>query len=78
MVILVFDREQSFDDFDIFVLRIYYIFLLDDNKGKIEGVPRIKSAIYDFSGYDNFNNFKIHCHRRKTLFIQTAISRVLW
>ena len=53
------DKKQSFDDFDIFVLRTYYIFL-DDNKGKIECVPRIKSAINDFSVYDYFNNLIIH------------------
>jgi len=48
-------------------LRTYYIFL-DDNKGKIECVPRIKSAINDFSAYDYFNNFIIHCHRKTLVF----------
>ena len=59
----VFDRKS----FDIFVLRTYYIFL-DDNKGKIECVPRIKSAINDFSGYVYFNNFIINCHRKTLVF----------
>ena len=63
----VFDRKQSFDDLDIFVLRTYYIFL-DDNKGKIECVPRIKSAINDCSGHDYFNNFIIYFHRKTLLF----------
>ena len=64
----VFDRKQSFDDFDIFLLRSTYYIFLDDNKGKIECVPRIKSAINDFSAYDYFNNFIIHCHRKTLVF----------